>query len=332
MKVKKIFLIAGGILVVILYFIIDFQSNLIYDKISCRLKWYHQSQFAGLYVAKEKGFFKKNNINCTLRPGGQEFNAVKLVIAGSDEFGISSADQVIIARSKGIPVTAIAVVFKRSPVCFFSRENSDIKTPKDFINKKIAMQYGTNVRTEYIAMMNKCDVNYKLVKEIPIRYDLLPFIRGNVDIWSGYTINEAITVREKGINVNIIKPSDYGIEMYADCLITSEKLIKEKPGLVYRFVQAFVEGWKFAIQHEEETVRFVLKQDYRLSENHEKIMMNEVVKLIVPKSENLNRFGLMERDVWEKMYYELKVQKLVGNEKVIIDSIYTNKFLNSPKN
>lgn len=297
------------------------------DAVSCRLKWFHQAQFAGLYVAQSKGFFNDAGINCTLRPGGQDFNAIKLVAAGSDDFGVWDAGQVIIARSQGIPIVAIAVIFQESPVCFFSRKNSGIRTPRDFIGKKVAMQYGTNVRTEYIAMMKRAGVDLGAVTEVPSRYDLQRFLVGSVDIWNGYTINEPIVAEAHGVPVHLIKPSDYGIDMYADCIITTNRMVKEKPHLVLRFVRAAVRGWEYALAHRKEAVRIVLAQDSRLSEDHERKMLDESARLIFARTAKKRGIGFMDEFIWRKMLEELRSQSLLGPHSVVLSKIYTNRFL-----
>jgi ABC-type nitrate/sulfonate/bicarbonate transport system substrate-binding protein len=302
------------------------------DDISCRLKWQHQAQFAGMYAAQAKGFFEAEGIKCTLYPGGQDFNAVKLVASGSDDFGVWGADQVILARSQGIPVVAVAVIFQESPVCFFSRRDSGIRHPQDFAGKKVAMQYGTNVRTEYIAMMRRTGVDLKSVTEIPSRYDMQRFLDGEIDVWNGYTINEPIVAASKGVPVHIIKPSDYGVDMYADCIITTEKMIREQPDLVRRFLRAAIRGWEYALAHRDEAVKIVLEKDARLQEDHERRMLAESARLILARNVSKKGIGRMDEAVWQGMIDELVLQDLLGPYPVYAKQVFTNEFLPSGRN
>jgi len=100
-------------------------------KVSIRLQWVHQAQFAGVYAAKEKGFYRDQHLDVTIYPGGADFNAIKLVAAGSNDFGIWTADQLVLARSQGIPVKGLAAIFQRSLACFMSKQSSGIKSPTD---------------------------------------------------------------------------------------------------------------------------------------------------------------------------------------------------------
>jgi NitT/TauT family transport system substrate-binding protein len=189
------------------------------------------------------------------------------------------------------------------------------------------MQYGTNVRTEYVAMMKRARVDLNAVIEVPSRYDIQPFLSGSVDVWSGYTINEPLVAESHGVPVNIIKPSDYGVEMYADCIITSEKMIRERPELVRRFVGAVIRGWYFALANREEAVATVLRQDPHLLEEHERRMLEECGRLILTPQATEHGIGWMDEMVWQKMLDELKSQDLLGPHPVVISEVYTNEFI-----
>ena len=297
------------------------------DTVSCRLKWLPQAQFAGLYVAQAKGFFEQAGIHCTLHPGGQDFNVGQLVATNSDDFGVWSADQMLIARSQGLPVVALAVIYQESPVCFFSRKDSGIRTPQDFVGKKVGMQYGTNVRTEYVAMMNRLGIDMNSITEVPSRFDLRPFLSGEVDVWNGYTINEPLASESLGVAVQLIKHSEYGVHMYADCLITTETMVKEHPDLIGRFVAAVIKGWEYALAHRDESVRIVLDQDSRLREEHERKMLDESARLIQAGGAGVLGIGQMDEKVWLAMLEELKAQGQLGPHPVKLSEVFTDQFL-----
>ncbi len=89
------------------------------ESVTLRLKWFHQAQFAGFYVAKEKAFYKSGGLNVDIQPGGPDFPAIQMVTGGNEQFGVTGADQILIARSKGVPVVALAVIFRRNPFVLF---------------------------------------------------------------------------------------------------------------------------------------------------------------------------------------------------------------------
>src|ERR1700744_5405851 len=103
------------------------------DQGTGRLKWFNQAQFAGFYVAKDKGLYKSAGLDVNVQPGGPDFPAIQMVAGGNEQFGVTGADQILIARSKGVPIVALAVIYRRNPFVLFSLAKSSIKTPADFI-------------------------------------------------------------------------------------------------------------------------------------------------------------------------------------------------------
>jgi ABC-type nitrate/sulfonate/bicarbonate transport system substrate-binding protein len=176
-------------------------------------------------------------------------------------------------------------------------------------------------------MMKRAGVDMSAVIEVPSRYDLQQFLKGDVDVWNGYTINEPLVAESHGVPVHIIKPSEYGVDMYADCIITSDRMIRERPDLVRRFVGAVIRGWYYALYNREEAVKMVLSQDSHLLEEHERKMLEESGRLILAGRANEHGIGWMDEAVWQKMLDELKSQDLLGPRPVLIPEVYTNRFL-----
>src|SRR5215471_18206327 len=84
------------------------------EAITIRLKWLNQAQFAGYYVAKEKGYYKVAGLDVSIEAGGPDFPAVQMVAGGNEQFGVTGADQILIAREKGVPVVALAVLYRKN--------------------------------------------------------------------------------------------------------------------------------------------------------------------------------------------------------------------------
>ena len=125
------------------------------DAVTVRLKWFNQAQFAGFYVAQEKGFYKSAGLDVNIQPGGPDFPAVQMVAGGNEQFGVTGADQILIARSKGVPVVALAVIYRRNPFVLFSLAKSGIKTPADWVGKKVGVKIGGNEELIYRAVLAK---------------------------------------------------------------------------------------------------------------------------------------------------------------------------------
>jgi ABC-type nitrate/sulfonate/bicarbonate transport system substrate-binding protein len=293
------------------------------DAVKVRLKWLHQAQFAGFYTAKEKGFYSAKRLDVSLEPGGMDFPAVQMVSSGSEDFGVTGADQILLAREKGVPIVAVAVVYRKSPFCYFALKSSGITKPHDFVGKSIGVKLGGNEELTYRAMMRKAGVDMKAVNETPVKFDMTPLFTGQVLAWPGYSINEPILAQEKGFELSYIWPADYGVNLYADTLFTTEAMIRDKPDLVERFVAATIEGWDYAVAHQDEAVRFTLKQSDKLKTDHEAAMMKASVPHLKPDEKPI---GSMEKAKWEEIQ-ALLLDAGFTKKPVNIDSAFTTRFL-----
>src|SRR5258707_5175222 len=222
------------------------------ESVTLRLKWFHQAQFAGFYVAKEKEFYKSAGLNLDIQPGGPDFPAIQMVSGGNAQFGVTGADQILITRSKGVPVVALAVIFRRNPFVLFSLAKSGIKAPADYVGKNIGVKIGGNEELIYRAVLAKAGIDKARLNEIPVKFDITPLLAGAVDVWPGYLINEVLAAKEKSFDVNVVSPSDYGIDLYADTLFTTEKMLTDKPDVVSEFVTPTLKGWTTTIAAPEE--------------------------------------------------------------------------------
>src|SRR6202140_965768 len=252
------------------------------DSVTVRLKWFNQAQFAGFYVAQEKGFYKSAGLEVSIQPGGPDFPAVQMVTGGNEQFGVTGADQILIARGKGVPVVALAVIFRRNPFVLFSLAKSGIKTPADYVGKNVGVKNRGNEELIYRAVLAKAGVDKAKLNEIPVKFDITPLLAGAVDVWPGYLINEVLAAKEKGFEVNVVSPPDYGIDLYADTLFTTEKMLNEKPEVVRKFVTATLKGWTSAIAAPEEAAQITVKYGTKLTYDHELAMMKASLPLLQP--------------------------------------------------
>jgi len=292
-------------------------------KVVLRLKWVHQAQFAGFYAAVKKGFYEEAGLDVEIRPGGSDFPSVQMVASGSEQFGVTGADQILLAREKGVPVKAVSTIYRETPFVLFSLKESGIAKMEDLAGQKVGVKLGGNEELTFRAMVESAGVDAEAIDEMPIKFDLSPLLSGQVKAWPGYVINEVLAVEELGHEVNIIKPGDYGINFYADTLFTTEDLIEKDPELVKGFVQASMKGWAYALENPEEAASFGLEYADNLKIEHEVNMMKASVPLLQP--ENLP-LGKMDEASWTTLQESLMGLGFQKSEQAMKD-IFTNEFL-----
>lgn len=272
--------------------------------IKVQLKWLHQAQFAGNYVAIEKGFYKEKNLDVTLIPFNFEDKLPIQKVEDKDvKFAITGADELILAKAqnKAPHVKAIAVIYQINPVTLYSLKESGIDSPEDFIGKTVGIERASdgtdiNIGILYYAMMKKVNVDRQNVTEVTIGYDATELLAGETDVSSGYITNEPQQAIEAGYEINLIKPSDYGVDMYADVIIVNQDTIDENPALVKDFLDATLQGWEYALENQEEAVNITLRYAIDRTIPHEAYMLKESAPLIKPTSNT--KIGQMDFAKW----------------------------------
>jgi len=277
------------------------------DQINIQLKWVHQAQFAGYYLAQEAGYYAEEGIEPTFIEGGPNIDLIQQVVDGTADFGIDAPEQILKAVSQGIPIKAIAVIYRLNPMVFISMANSGIETPQDMLGHSIAI-LGSNAEPQLLTMMENLGLDATQVEMLPYQYDVASFYSGEADMTIGYTTGTLLRIRQAGHEVNLIWPSDYGVHLYADTLFTTEQMINEHPDLVTRFLRATLRGWRDAIEDPptavEDTLKYALEADRDLQTR----MFEASVPLVFTGEDNI---GWLNTEQWLAMYQMLLDQGLL---------------------
>jgi len=295
--------------------------------VSVNLKWEHQAQFAGIYVAKEKGLYAQEGLDVTIVKGGPGAPSVPAVLSGEVDFGVAGADDVLVALSEGKSIKAIATIYQKSPVVYFSLKGSGIKTPQDFIGKRVGLREGTGTFYTYVAMMNNLGIDRSKVNEISAKvFGVGPLIEGEADVWPGFRTNEPILAQNLGHEVNLIKPEDYGVDIYADVLIVTQAMIDENPDLVRAFVKATLAGWEQALVNQEEAVNLTMRyaDAEKTTTEHQVGMLEATAPLVKPAPGT--KVGQMNFTKWNRTYELLRQYGVVKTD-VEVNDAYTTEFL-----
>jgi NitT/TauT family transport system substrate-binding protein len=289
--------------------------------VTVQLSWTHQAEFAGLYAAVEQGYFRDEGLKVTFLEGGPEVDFIKPVTDGQAQFGIAQPADLILARAEGKPVRSIAVIFRRSPIVFFSLQDSGIIRPQDFVGRKVR----TAVTVDQVlrAMMAREGISQDQFERVYLPSDIEQFASGDVPIWGGFINVIVLEVQKAGYKVNIISPDDYGIHFYGDTLITTDSMIRSNPDLVQRFVRATLKGWTYALENPESIGAYVKKYNPDANADLEVDKMTASIPLINTGEDHV---GWMKPQTWNAMAQTLRTQ---GDLKkpLQVEDVYTMQFL-----
>jgi PAS domain S-box-containing protein len=227
------------------------------EKVVLQLPYTHQFQFAGLYAAVQQGFFRAEGLEVELRVGTKGLRPVDEVVAGRAQFGIGQTE-ILIERLKGRPLVAVGAIFQHSPFALLVREDSGISTPTDLIGKRIAMS-GERQNIDLQAMLLVEGLKRGQFVIVPDKWNHNEVATGEADATTIYLPDARSLADELGLKYKLIRPADYGVDFYGDCLFTSERELAEHPARMEPMRRAVRRGWEYALAHREELIDWILR-------------------------------------------------------------------------
>jgi len=289
--------------------------------ITVQLAWTHQAQFAGLYAADQKGYYAEEGLAPTFLESGATIDKFAPLLAGQAQFGLASADELILARAAGQPVRAIATIYRRSPIVFISLVEKGLTRPQDFVGKTIRVS--DNVIPSLRAMMAWVGVTPDQYSEVKLSSDMARFGSGDVPVWGVYINSITVEILRAGYKINVVYPDDFGVHFYADTLFTTDDTIATNPKLVQRFLRATLKGWTYAVEHPDEVPALVLPYAPSADAELEYDRMLATLPLVNTGEDNI---GWMKPEVWAAMEATLRQQGVV-TAPLDVTQVYTLQFL-----
>lgn len=263
------------------------------EKLKMTLKWSHQAQFAGIYVAKEKGYFNQLGIDMEIIEGGGTVDATQMVLDGAVDIGISLFDRLLVRRDQGFPLISIAQIVQQSTRGLVTKRSSDIDTPIEMLGKRIGT-FGSTDSYQFPAFLRKFKLenNVDVVLQESIQY----FLNETIDVGSITTYNELQKIFDSGLHpnkLNIFLYESYGVGMVEDTLIVREDWLDENHDLAKRAVQAIIKGWQYAIRHQRKTIDIVMKYVNRMTTTRElqENMLRVIANYVAPPQFSTCKIG-----------------------------------------
>ncbi len=226
------------------------------EKVKLRLVWKHQFQFAGYYMAQQKGFYAQRGLNVEIIEYDPSVKNLDEVTSADTEFAVGRSS-LLIDRANGHDIVALLAAFQHSPFMLLTRAFAGIEKPADLYGKRIMLTPDAANSGELIAMLLKSGLTKDDYIMQPHSFNVDDLIDNNTDALSSYVSNEPYKMIQQGLPYNILHPADYGFDMYADILYTSGVNINNNPAQVENFYEASIEGWKYAFANIAETVSVI---------------------------------------------------------------------------
>jgi len=227
------------------------------DKVSLQLLWKHQFEFAGFYIAKEKGYYKDVGLDVELKEFEFGTNITNDILSGKSDFGIGRSS-LILDKLRDKNIVLLGALYQSTPYMLMTKKRPDIQSIKDFKNKKIMMTDDLESLVAINSMMRSAGINDGDYTKVPHTFNAKDILNTKADIMTVFLSNEPFELYKMGKDYKIFDPKDYGFDFYSDIIFSSEKFIVENPSKVNKFYQATLKGWEYAFKNIDETVDLIL--------------------------------------------------------------------------
>ena len=289
--------------------------------------WLDQFEFAGFYMAKEKGFYTKAGLDVEIKKYEPNIDLTKKILDKEADFGLNSSS-ILIDKSNGKDVVLLGAIFQSSPLVLMALDESNIKTIKDIKDKTIMIAKDQENFATFQTMLKSQGLELSNLNFIQHSFNVDDLINKKTDLISAYTTNEPFVLREKGYHERIFHPKDYGFDFYEDIIFTSKEFANANPTIVKDFYSATMKGWEYAFENIEETAQIIYEKYNSQNKSLNSLIYeaNEMKNLVYDKH---GHFGTISH---EKIYLILNIYRVMGlihNEVNIDDLIYTKHLENT---
>jgi len=264
------------------------------DKVTLQLLWKNQFEFAGYYVAKEKGFYRDMDLEVHIKEYHSGMDVTEEVLSGKADFGVGYST-LILDKMNGKDVLLLSAVFQHSPLVLLAKKSPDLKNIKDLEGKRIMSTPYDAGSASLTAMLRSNDVLRDDYTRLDHSFDVDDLITGKTDAMTAYLSNQPFLLEKKGFEYIVFNPEDYGFDFFGDTLFTSLRLYEKNPKLVDRFYQASMRGWKYAFTHIDETVDLILKEYNTQNKSRDALLFEANVLKNMAYDEGV-AFGAMDPD------------------------------------
>ncbi len=278
-------------------------------KVTIQLQWVTQSQFAGYYAAKAKGFYADEGLDVTIKEGAVDIVPQQVLASGQSEFAVSWVPKALVTREEGAKIVNIAQVFQRSGTLQVSWADAGITKPEDWKGKKVGT-WGFGNEFELLAAISRAGLNKDTdLTIVSQNFDMNALLNREIDAAQAMTYNEYAQVLE-AINPatgKLYQPEDLividynkvGTAMLQDAIWAREDWLGDAKNqdIAVRFLRATFKGWVFCRDNFDECVQIVLDAGPTLGKGHMTWQLNEINKLIWPSPAGI---GVMDAALWKQ--------------------------------
>ena len=289
-----------------------FANNNSLEKVSLQLQWKHQFEFAGFYMAKEKGYYKDAGLDVELKEFNYGVDITDDVHKGKTTFGINYSN-IVLEKANGKDLILLNAILQVSPHILISLKSSGIKSIKDFKNKKIMIGDNAGKTASFVSMLKSHDISIEEMLKVKQTFNMDDLLNGETDIIPAFSSNELYVLDKEGVEYDIWDPRHYGFDFYDVLLFTSSNELKNNHKRVEAFRKASLEGWEYAFENIDETANLILEK-YNTQNKTKEALVYEAKVLKELAYTDTKELGNIDKNKIQRIYDIYNLMGLINNK------------------
>ena len=206
-----------------------------------QLNWFPEAEHGGFYTALVENLAAAERLALEIRPGGRAAPIASELAAGRVQFAVANAEDVVMFRSQGADIVTVMAACQHHPRCLLMRKDSGVTSFEDLGKRGMTLQVQQG--HAFLEFMRKRGL-LQGVKEVPYTGGVALTVHDPKMAQQGYVYSEPLLARQEGAEITTLMLSDIGFDPYSSVLVTTGKLVREKPDIVRRMVRAAIAGWR----------------------------------------------------------------------------------------
>jgi ABC-type nitrate/sulfonate/bicarbonate transport systems, periplasmic components len=274
------------------------------DKISVVLSWSPQPAQGGLFAAEVAGIFDKYNLDVTLVPSGPRVPRKPLLASGEVQFGMLSADEILVSREEGLNLVALHSTVQQNPLGFISHASNPLKDFEDMEGRTVFVAPG-QAWWQYVVQTYDLTVNEQAYQ------GLATFLTDENSVTQGFVTSEPFYAAAEGVEAEFLSLDESGWSTYMNTIATTDEFLASNPDVVERFVKASLEGWAYYIENADEVNAEILKLNENATAEAQDYDTERLLPMLQSGDAASKGFGYFDPKRWEKLGEQLKKLGLI---------------------
>ena len=299
------------------------------------LDWRWEGPAAPFAVALDRGYFKAEGLDVTIDPGGGSREPISRVASGTYDVGFGDVNSLVRFRNENpdSDIKAVMVFYDRPPFAITGRKSRGISAEPSSLQGKTfgaPMADGAFAQWPIFKSVNKLDNSTMKFENVGFAVREPMLAQGEVDAVFGFSMSSYINLKSRGVpteDIVVLLMSDYGVVLYGNTIMVSEKFAKEKPEAVKGLLRAIMKGVQDTVKDPANAVEAVIKRNDLAKKDVELERLKMVLdQNILTPWVKANGFGGIDRERFAKSLEQIGLTVKYRNEPAV-DDVFTEEFL-----